>query len=431
VFEQNNQALLEIEKLIRSKSLALAAERLNGLQAKSRDDPRIYALGAFLGLAASNPKATLLACGKALELAPGWGRALAFKAQAHESLGELPEALMACETAVANDPSLLECVELAAAIGRRIGDTSVAQRILVRLHELSPDDARVWLGLGRLLSRSNPKEAIEWFNRVLQRDANSVDALVSLAALHQDSGERELAKGAIERALAIDPNSEIARYQAARIRGDGSQQIPQALVRVLFDDYAERFDESLVGQLNYRLPELIASRIRELYPLLKLNILDLGCGTGLLGHVLGSINGYFIGVDLSEKMLQQAAKRGVYQRLHMVDIVEALAATDASEYEVIVAADVVVYLAQLDRFTAESLRVLRPGGNLIFSCELAEASEPEVVLRDTQRYAHRIDSVRALCERVGFAAVTIEEMVVRMNKGQPVKSFLVTATKSA
>lgn len=429
MFEENNKALIEVEQLVRRGELMNAANKLNDLQRRSRDDPRIYTLGAFLGLTAGNPKAALTSCEQALKLAPEWGRALAFKAQAHEKLSEFPAALMACESAFAADRKLIETVDLAASIGRRIGDVSVAERMLRRAHEAEPNNTMYWLGLGRLLVRTNQDEGIEWLERTVGAEPTNAQALMSLATVRFERNEVDLAKALIERAATAAPNDQVIGYQRARINGDTSAQMPETLVRALFDDYAERFDTALVEGLKYQLPSLVAERVRTLYPQLQCNILDLGCGTGLFGAALGKINGYFIGVDLSENMLRIAAKRGMYQRLHVADIVEALAATDANEYEVIAANDVVVYLVNLERFVVESLRVLKPAGTLFFSCELAEEHENSVVLRPSQRYAHRLNDVRELCERSGFKSVATELLVVREDHGQPIHSFLVTATK--
>jgi predicted TPR repeat methyltransferase len=194
---------------------------------------------------------------------------------------------------------------------------------------------------------------------------------------------------------------------------------------------SDRFDQQLVTQLGYRLPQIVAEKIKARYPDKRINVLDLGCGTGLLARTLGSVQGYFVGVDLSKKMLEKAAEVGVYHRLHQADVVEALEATDANEYEVIAANDVLVYLADVAPFIHGAHKVLRPSGALYFSCELAKDIEPPVVLRESQRYAHRIDAVRSVCESAGFKSIEIEPMVVRTDRGVPVESFLVTATKLA
>jgi predicted TPR repeat methyltransferase len=431
IFRHNDPELIRIETLVRDDQLAEAATALTRLGEQAPQDPRVYAVGAMLGFAAKNPAAALKSADIALGLAPGWPRALLHRARALEALNRLPEALVACKAVIDADIKQYAAIDLAVAVGRRLGSMDIPEQLLRRAQASDPKNVSVWLALGRFLSRHKQDEAMTWLNRVLDAQPDNIDALTTLSSLHIAAGNTEGAEQLIARAQRIDPDNEAVRFQAARVRGDGSTQIPANLVRNLFDEYAERFDQSLVGGLGYRLPRIVAEKVRTLYPDLNINLLDLGCGTGLLGAALGRIRGYFVGVDLSEKMLQQATKHGVYSRLHVAEIVEALTATDAEEYEVITANDVVVYVAELTPFVEQSHRVLRKGGTLIFSCELALPDEPPVVLRPSQRYAHRIDVVRAICEASGFAEVQIEEMVVRMDHAVPIQSFLVTATKSA
>lgn len=118
------------------------------------------------------------------------------------------------------------------------------------------------------------------------------------------------------------------------------------------------FDHALVDKLSYKLPTIVADRVRARYPELELNVLDLGCGTGLFGAALGKVTGSLVGVDLSDKMLQHAARRGVYSRLYAVDVVEALRQNLDGSYHVVVATDV-VYVADIRPFVKESFRVLQ------------------------------------------------------------------------
>ena len=53
-------------------------------------------------------------------------------------------------------------------------------------------------------------------------------------------------------------------------------------------------------------------------------VLDLGCGTGLVGQAFKMDKNSFIGVDISQKMLDKAALKGVYANLIKADIVDFL-----------------------------------------------------------------------------------------------------------
>ena len=93
----------------------------------------------------------------------------------------------------------------------------------------------------------------------------------------------------------------------------------------------------------------------------RFNVLDLGCGTGLLGVYLGRLHGHLIGVDLSEKMIEQAARHGVYSRFHHVNILDALRDTPADHYEVITCLDALVYVGDLAPVIPNVLRCRRGG----------------------------------------------------------------------
>lgn len=426
---QNNPALIRAETLLASGDIAAASDTLNSLRAIAPNDPRIYSVFAQLAFVSRNPTAALQAADHALSLATGWPRALMQRARALEQLGELEQCLRACEAAFLADSRLLSAVELAVNVGRRLGNTAVPEALLRTAHQNDPLNASIWLGLGRFLSRYKRDEAIAWLQKVLEQEPNSKDALVTLAMLRFDEGDRKQARALIEHAEKVAPTDEVIRFQSERIRGVLDVQMPATLVRTLFDEYADRFDHALVDKLSYKLPTIVADRVRARYPELELNVLDLGCGTGLFGAALGKVTGSLVGVDLSDKMLQHAARRGVYSRLYAVDVVEALRQSLDGSYHVVVATDVLVYVADIRPFVKESFRVLQRDSLLIFSCELAAAGEPVVVLRETQRYAHRKDWAASLCEEAGFAHIQIEDIVVRQESGKPVRGFFVTASK--
>jgi len=187
-----------------------------------------------------------------------------------------------------------------------------------------------------------------------------------------------------------------------------------------------------VRGLKYKVPERVAKMLLALHPDRKFNLLDLGCGTGLLGVYLGPIQGYMIGVDLSRKMIEQAARHGVYARFHNVNMLDALRETPADLYEIIACLDALIYVGDLAPVIPNALRILKPGGHFIFSCEAAQEGEPDLVLRTgTNRYAHRDTAVERMCRQAGFADVQIEHLpMLRMEGDVPLPGFLVTARKA-
>ena len=91
-------------------------------------------------------------------------------------------------------------------------------------------------------------------------------------------------------------------------------------------------------------------------------MLDLGCGTGLSGEAFRPLVDWMEGVDLSPGMIEQARRKNLYDRLDAGDLTESLDAhlrADA-RFNLIVAADVFVYCADLTLIAALVADVLAP-----------------------------------------------------------------------
>jgi predicted TPR repeat methyltransferase len=242
--------------------------------------------------------------------------------------------------------------------------------------------------------------------------------------------ETDAARQEADALLAADPANAVFQFWAAVARGETPPHQPPEMVTHLYDGFADLYDQHVMNTLKYTLPVLVANRIVGWHPDRVLNLLDLGCGTGLLGGSLRRIKGAMTGVDVSLPMIEQAARRSVYDTIHQVDLLDALAGTSDAEYEVIAALDVFIYAGALETPLKNAHRILKPGGRLVFSCESATEGEPDLVLRSSLRYAHQRAAVEAQCKAAGFAEVEIESLVLREEDGAPVNGFLVVARKA-
>lgn len=225
------------------------------------------------------------------------------------------------------------------------------------------------------------------------------------------------------------PDEAVRRFHEAVSRGETPRTQPAALVAELFDGLAERFEKHLVGRLQYRVPHRVADLILSRHPERRLDLLDLGCGTGLLGLCLGRLDGELIGVDLSARMLDQAAPLGIYSVLRQADALTELRDTPAARYDCIAACDVFIYIGDLSDLIPAAFRALRRGGTLIFSCEEAQVAEGSLWLRDSGRYAHSRASVAALCSEAGFSDCTFEDIVLRLEADRPIDGYIAVAEK--
>jgi predicted TPR repeat methyltransferase len=198
-------------------------------------------------------------------------------------------------------------------------------------------------------------------------------------------------------------------------------QLPEAHVRTLFDQYAQHFDTALVEALRYRGPEQLRQAVDRAAPEGSLDILDLGCGTGLAGLAFADRRRRLDGIDLSPGMILQAMARKLYDRLEPGEIVAALA--DWPErYDLALAADVAVYIGDLAPLFAATRRVLRPGGWFALTAESHDGESWR--LGDRHRYLHSPGYLAAVAAATGFAVTEVEAAWARTENGTPLPGWV-------
>ncbi len=245
------------------------------------------------------------------------------------------------------------------------------------------------------------------------------------AALGQQAGAVE----ALRQALALEPEDPMGvRVDLAKLGVLAPDEaITTGYVRALFDDYAPRFDRHLTKNLAYRGPELIADALRRACSKRIRDfrfgpVLDLGCGTGLMAQALEGHCGSVEGVDLSPRMLDKARRTKLYAALHEGELVSFLQGREAGTADLVVAADVFVYMAALDAAFREAHRVLRREGLFAFTVQAHEGEG--FVLGADARYAHGEAYLRDLAQSTGFTIVIIERVSTREDRGEPVPGLL-------
>lgn len=430
--EARTRQLAAVESDVQAGRLPEAAALLNELAEADPNDVRVYVAGWMLASKAGNTAGALQAAQRAVALAPMSALAHFCLSEALQGQGDIAAARASVNQALMLEPANLRYRGLAVNLANSQADHAAAETHLRTAFAQKKDIPGIKTMIGNALRyQSKFDEAATWLSEAIAINPDDVDALHGLAMVAYLRDDLVTAQRHLSAALKHRPADPGYLYMDAIFRGETPEQPPEAMTRGLFDRYANRFDTHLVGALKYRVPQKIAAAILALFPDRKLNILDLGCGTGLLGASLGRIDGYFVGVDLSKPMLDEAAKHNVYARFHQVNLLDALEATDANEYEVIVAADVFIYLGALDSAIANAFKVLRPGGWMFFSCEDTPDDGPDFVVRKSMRYAQSQKYVKRLLETTGFTQPSIEEMDLRMEQEQAITGFLVSVQKPA
>ena len=186
--------------------------------------------------------------------------------------------------------------------------------------------------------------------------------------------------------------------------------------RMLFDTFAPSYEQTL-QKIDYA----AADKIAELYAPMQGKILDLGCGTGLLGQKLKTPQNKLIGVDISSQMLALARQKEVYDELVEDDIIHYLQTHKKELPQTIVAADVFCYFGDLEPIFKHCVPA-----KLIFSVE----TDSNIVAFSVQangRYKHNPQDVENKLRASGYRNITITPLVLRRENGIEVQGAIFMA----
>lgn len=253
----------------------------------------------------------------------------------------------------------------------------------------------------------------------------------------EKAGQTQKAVEAYKTVLRLDEAGIFGAYLKLAVLGvvEPPEQMPSSYVAGLFDDYAERFETSLVTKLDYMVPQELARLIRR-------NIkdrdkficsVDLGCGTGLFGQVFHTLTEELQGFDISANMLAKAEEKGIYHHLGQSDLTLSPSKSGLfhenlsyNRADLIIAADVLMYLGALDNILNLVKSLITEQGYFAFSIE--ESFEMQgYQLQNSLRYAHSLAYVEDLLSRNAFQLVSLERMTIRTDGGKPIQGILFIA----
>jgi predicted TPR repeat methyltransferase len=362
-------------------------------------------------------------------------------------------------------PDSAEAYATLGEIYRQLGLIAGAAEAYRKALELRPDHADAAQNLPLILKTiAGLEEAAEAHRRALERQPRNADHLYALAAACRELGRNDEALAALRNGLTVrpepqafrrlgamlcgmerldeaagayeawlraEPDNPVAKHLLAACTGkDVPQRASDAFVQRDFDRFADTFDEVL-GKLEYRAPALVALALRRSAgeAAAKLDVIDAGCGTGLLGPYLRPYARRLVGVDLSPKMLEKAAARGVYEALHAAELTSHLAASPRA-FDLVAAADTLNYFGDLREVFSAARVCLREGGRLIFTLEHAQ-NEDELPagyrIHPDGRYMHAESYVRTALSAAGFDSIEIHYGMLRREGDAYVPGLVVAA----
>lgn len=318
---------------------------------------------------------------------------------------------------------------------RKRGQIDQAAAHYERAATLNPESTATLIGYANVLeSQGKIDEAITCYRRVIALEP-------TFAAAHQFLGNALLKRGARQEAVAcfeevvrLDPKNAV-KHLIAALSGCDSERAPSDYVEKLFDQYAQEFDSHLLQVLGYNDPQKLADLLRPYADPggKRWVVLDLGCGTGLSGAAIAPFAQRLVGVDLSSKMLEKARERNLYQRLEQLDLLTMMQGEVASSYDLVIAADVFIYLGKLDDLVNQAQRLLRPGGIFGFTVESLEALTAKAVARSerrdyhlcvTGRYAHSVAYLARMATQNRFEVLCTTETQTRLGEREPVQGYI-------
>jgi predicted TPR repeat methyltransferase len=277
-------------------------------------------------------------------------------------------------------------------------------------------------------------EAINHFEEILRLQNNHFAALNNLAAIYIRLEDKEHAHTLLERAVAANSADKASQHMLHALTVNNTK-LGKKLINPptcpeyaanLFNNYALYYDQHLQDQLNYSLPQQITRLLHHL-SLDKVNeAIDLGCGTGLTGAVLRKISQHLTGVDIAAKMLTQARKKGIYDKLVEAEL-ETFLKKNKQHYDLAVAADVLPYLGQLDCFFTALAKQLNPDSYFIFTIEISEDKPWQ--LQTSARFSHHIDYIKQLCYQLNLQIIHQEKVIARQQHQEALFVTLFTVQK--
>jgi predicted TPR repeat methyltransferase len=399
---------------------------------------------------------------RALELKPDYAMVLNNRGNALRALGQIEAALQSYSMALQFSPNYPEAYynrgiakQAAGLLIPAIDDFDHALRLkpdyaaayfasgtsLQSLHRYSdalasyeraiqakPDYAEAFFNRGIVLQRMHAyEEALRSYDQALQFRSTYANAHQCRGNVLRVLGQASEAIIAYQRALEHGADAVQVNYALAALGvGAVPTTAPSGYVKELFDQYADHFDQHLLGVLGYEVPQLIERAIERHLDVAGIDSLDLGCGTGLCGPFLRPYSLNLVGVDLSQNMLNKAHQRKLYDQLVCGEL-SAFLATQIETYDLIVAADVFVYIGDLSGVFCGVSRALRSNGLFCFSVETGNTED--FTLRASNRYAHSLSYLQRLADLNELVIQESKEEFARRDNGKVIAICVVLARR--
>jgi len=354
------------------------------------------------------------------------------------------------------------CYNLAT-LKQRENDHQGAITIYKTMLEAQPDFGQAWNNLGVAHKETmNPDEALSCFQKAVKFAPEMAEAWNNLGVAQDEFNMVENSRASYKTAIELRPEyasahfnlgmslQKLKRFQEAEeyykkvletkpdheaakfmLQSLGAitatpDAAPVEHVRRIFDQCAGTFEKILVKDLEYRTPELLFDSVCP-YLTEEMNILDLGCGTGLGAQLYRPFAKRLTGVDVSSKMVKKAEEKNIYDSLDVFNVLQDW--NFPKKFDLIYSSDVFVYFGNLHPISRSISSALADEGLLAFSVESLPDCSINYRLFPTGRYAHSHHYIKNCLEQYGFELLVETESDIRKQSGNQVKGLLFVAKK--
>ena len=370
---------------------------------------------------------------RALELVPVYPAALNNLGNVLRETGRLEASREQYRKALEISPEHVDALVNMGVVHSGLNEIAEGFKYLTKALAVDPEHAAAWHNLGNIYSQQKCyDEARSAFEKSAELAPANTKSHKEIAKVLYKSGNQKDAVKTLERLVDRHPDDAVAKHMIASFGGtEVPERASDQFVAHTFDVFSANFDASL-ARLNYTAPQLVSDELKHLTSSgRKIDILDIGCGTGLCGPLVKPLASSLVGVDLSPGMLRKAGQRKTYDSLHEAELEEFMQKSDAT-YDAIICVDTFVYFGKLDDAFIAAKAILNSGGHLIFTVERHTHDEcsDDYRLQHHGRYSHIDQYLERSLTTTGLVVQSLTPVIPRIEFGEPVSGLLVVARKA-
>ena len=360
---------------------------------------------------------------KAIELKPNYFEAYSNLGLSLQKLNRLEESETNCKKTIELNPKYAQGYYNLGITLQKLDRLDESEISFKKAIELKPDHNEAYNDLGIIFEKLNKsKQAAINFKKAIEIKPDYAEALFNLGRNLKALGNFDEATKFFEQVLNIYPEDHLgAILELATIgKRNTPKKTPKKYMQNFYRTKSKAWD--MQKKNVYLGHELIENAFNQTYKEQeKIDILDLGCGTGSLVSFLRPYAKKLVGIDLSTDMIEEAKKKGLYDTLYNNELDQYLEET-SSEFDVVIAAAVMIHFFDLENTFTLIRNCLKKDGKFIFS--VFEGRKKNIELNSFLMYSHSDNYINTLADRLKFKISYKQNGVHEYHKGKPVDALV-------